>query len=199
MVHGTRVVPPHWMLLCGSFLLGCPVFPVYGCTGKLQHSRQGRQQPSDFPALFPCEAVPEHILTLLTCPCFPDSPSLAFPSLCMVLPAAVSSAWRRGQQETFGQQAKAALVLVLEMKGSFFPATASFSPQPVPDSPTGVTAAGPFIFGHLATVLPSPAVTLCPRGAAGSSPWSRAEEGAPHPRKPCLGVQGGGSSVPGIK
>lgn len=114
LVHGTRVVPPCWMLLRGSFL---SVFSVHGRTAKLQHSRQGKQQPSDLPALLPCEAIPEHILTLPACPCLSDGPSMAFLSLCMVLPAGISSARRRGQQEAFGQRAKAALTPVLEMKG----------------------------------------------------------------------------------
>lgn len=80
LVHGTRVVPPCWMLPCGSF--------QFSLCMDVQESYSTADKGSNSPVIsqpwFPCEAIPEHILTLLTCPCFSDSPSLAFPSLCMV-------------------------------------------------------------------------------------------------------------------
>lgn len=129
---------------------------MHGCTGKLQHSAQGKQKPSDFPALLPCEAIPEHILALPACSCFPESASLAFPSLGMVLPAQpggeVSRKHLASEQSSPHSNAG--------NEGSLSPAAHSQFLTLL----SSVTAASPFIFGQPATALPSPGVTHCALG-----------------------------------
>lgn len=61
-------VPPSWMLLCGGFLLSCPVSSVHGRTGKPQHSsrdvfcsraqqmREATAQWLGFPSLVPLQS-----------------------------------------------------------------------------------------------------------------------------------------------
>lgn len=76
---------------------------------------------------------------------------MAFPRLCAMSPAGISSARGRGQQQVFGQQAKAALTLALEMKGLSLqqqpPSVHSLFPTLLPC----VMAASPYISGHFAT------------------------------------------------
>lgn len=55
-------------------------------------------------------------------------------------------------------------------EGSFSPTIASFSPQPVPDSPLLHDGSKPLYF-WTQLALPSPTAVLWPLRAAGTSPW----------------------------